>query len=334
MGKNYKTYSGLTVNSKAVKSMKKERILVLMGGYSAERDVSLRSGAAVLKALRNIGYEAEALDIKGNSVQKIEEFNPDLVFIALHGKDGEDGTVQGLLEIMGIQYTGTGVAGSAIGINKVLTKKILMYEQIPTAAFSILKKNEFETQKQQIDVLINKIGLPMVIKAATQGSSIGTYIVREANMVLTAIEKAFEYGEEVLVEKFIDGVEVTSTIIGNDYPQALPLIEITSDNEFYDFESKYTPGMCNHIIPARVDKAVEEKIIALSQRVYKALDCKGYARVDFIINKGDPYVLEINTIPGMTEMSLVPDAARAAGISFEELVEKIVKLGLEIAVPK
>jgi D-alanine-D-alanine ligase len=313
--------------------MKKERILVLMGGYSAERDVSLRSGAAVLNALRNIGYEAEALDLKGNSVQKIEDFNPDLVFIALHGKDGEDGTVQGLLEIMGIRYTGTGVAGSAIGINKVLTKKILMYEQIPTSEFSILKKNELDTQAQAIDSLIENIGLPMVVKAATQGSSIGTYIVREANKVLTAIETAFEYDDEVLVERFIDGVEVTSTIIGNDYPQALPLIEITSANEFYDFESKYTPGMCNHIIPARIEKSVEEKIAALSLRVYKALNCKGYARVDFIIDQGsNPLVLEINTIPGMTEMSLVPDAARAAGISFEELVEKIVRLGLERAV--
>jgi D-alanine-D-alanine ligase len=313
--------------------MKNERILVLMGGYSAERDVSLRSGAAVLNALRNIGYEAEALDLKGNSVQKIEDFNPDLVFIALHGKDGEDGTVQGLLEIMGIRYTGTGVAGSAIGINKVLTKKILMYEQIPTAEFSILKKNKLDSQAQAIDSLIENIGLPMVVKAATQGSSIGTYIVREANKVLTAIETAFEYDDEVLVERFIDGVEVTSTIIGNDYPQALPLIEITSANEFYDFESKYTPGMCNHIIPARIEKSVEEKITALSLRVYKALNCKGYARVDFIIDQGsNPLVLEINTIPGMTEMSLVPDAARAAGISFEELVEKIVRLGLERAV--
>ena len=173
----------------------------------------------------------------------------------------------------------------------------------------------------------------MVVKAATQGSSIGTYIVREANKVLTAIETAFEYDDEVLVERFIDGVEVTSTIIGNDYPQALPLIEITSANEFYDFESKYTPGMCNHIIPARIEKSVEEKITALSLRVYKALNCKGYARVDFIIDQGsNPLVLEINTIPGMTEMSLVPDAARAAGISFEELVEKIVRLGLERAV--
>jgi D-alanine-D-alanine ligase len=148
--------------------------------------------------------------------------------------------------------------------------------------------------------------------------------------LLCRIESAFIYDPEVLVEKFIDGIEVTSTVIGNDNPEVLPLIEITSENEFYDFESKYTPGMCHHIIPARVEQQIQDKIADLSRKVYKSLGCRGYARVDFIIDKeGNPFVLEINTIPGMTEMSLVPDAARAAGISFEELVEKIVRLGLD-----
>jgi D-alanine-D-alanine ligase len=311
----------------------KAKILVLMGGYSEEREVSLRSGAAVLNALKNLGYEAAALDLQGNSVQAIADYNPDLVFIALHGKDGEDGTVQGLLEIMGIPYTGSGVASSAIGINKVLTKKILMYEGIPTAAFAILKKHDFTSPERELKSLLVKIGLPMVIKAATQGSSIGTFIVRQESDVLTAIENAFDYDSEVVIEKFIDGIELTSTVIGNEFTQVLPLIEITSANDFYDFESKYTPGMCNHIIPARIEKHLQDKVAALSERVYKSLGCRGYARVDFIIDKtGNPFVLEINTIPGMTEMSLVPDAARAAGISFEELVGKIVRLGLEAPV--
>lgn len=310
--------------------MLKEKILVLMGGYSEEREVSLRSGAAVLNALKNLGYDAAALDLKGSSVQAIADYNPDLVFIALHGKDGEDGTVQGLLEIMGIPYTGSGVASSAIGINKVLTKKILMYERIPTAAFAILKKHDFISPERELQSLLENIGLPMVIKAATQGSSIGTFIVHQESDVLVAIEAAFQYDSEVLVEKFIDGIEVTSTIIGNELTRVLPLIEITSANEFYDFESKYTPGMCNHIIPARIEKHLQDKVADLSERVYKSLSCRGYARVDFIIDKtGNPFVLEINTIPGMTEMSLVPDAARAAGISFEELVERIARLGLE-----
>lgn len=309
--------------------MAKQRILVLMGGYSEEREVSLRSGAAVLKALHNLGYVAEALDLKGSPVQGIVDYKPDLVFVALHGKDGEDGTVQGLLEILGIPYTGSGVASSAIGINKVLTKKMLIYEGIPTAPFAILKKHAYLAPEIETQALLANIGLPMVIKAATQGSSIGTYIVREANGILTALEAAFTYDPEVLVEKFIDGTEVTSTVIGNEEPEVLPLIEITSANEFYDFESKYTPGMCSHIIPARVAQPIQDQIAELSKRVYKALDCRGYARIDYIIDKnGQPFVLEINTIPGMTEMSLVPDAARAAGISFEELVERIVWLGM------
>ncbi len=313
--------------------MLKDKILVLMGGYSEEREVSLRSGAAVLNALKNIGYDAAALDLKGNSVQAIADYNPDLVFIALHGKDGEDGTVQGLLEIMGIPYTGSGVTSSAIGINKVLTKKILIYEGIPTAAFAILKKKDLSSREQELKSLLENIGLPMVIKASTQGSSIGTFIVRQESDVLTTIEAAFEYDSEVLVEKFIDGTEVTSTVIGNDFTQVLPLIEITSANEFYDYESKYTPGKCNHIIPARVSEEIQEKIAKLTERVYQAIGCRGYSRVDFIIDKdGNPYVLEINTLPGLTEMSLVPDAARAAGISFEELVERIVRLGLETPV--
>ena len=311
--------------------MQKEKILVLMGGYSEERAVSLRSGAAVLNALTKLGYDAAALDLKGSSVQAIADYNPDLVFIALHGKDGEDGTVQGLLEIMGIPYTGSGVASSAIGINKVLTKKILMYEGIPTAAFAILKRNSTSPERElQLQSLLANIGLPMVIKAATQGSSIGTFIVRQESNVLKAIEAAFEFDAEVLVEKFIDGIEVTSTVIGNDVTQVLPLIEITSVNEFYDYESKYTPGKCNHIIPARIPDDLQKNIADLSKQVYRAIGCRGYSRVDFIIDKkGNPFVLEINTLPGMTEMSLVPDAARAVGIGFEELVDKIVKLGLE-----
>ena len=311
--------------------MSKERVLVLMGGYSEERDVSIRSGTAVLKAVQSLGYEAEGMDLKDLPIQNIVDFNPDLVFIALHGKDGEDGTVQGLLEILNIRYTGSGVAASAIGINKILTKKMLSYEGIPTSPFTILNRNIFTSSPQELADMIEKIGVPMVIKAATQGSSIGVYIVNKEEEVASALEAAFAYDPNVLVEKFIDGTEVTSTVMGNEYvTEALPLIEITSENAFYDFESKYTPGMCSHIIPARVADEVQAKVAVLSQQVFKSLGCRGVARVDFIIDKNnDPFVLEINTIPGMTEMSLVPDAARARGISFEQLVDRVVRLGLE-----
>jgi D-alanine-D-alanine ligase len=310
--------------------MQNNRILVLMGGFSEEREVSLRSGTAILNALLKLGYEAGAIDLKTSSVQDIVDYKPDIVFIGLHGEDGEDGTIQGLLEILGVPYTGSDVASSAIGMNKVLTKKLLTYEGIPTAPFTILKKSEFKSTESEVQTLLKDLGLPMVIKAATQGSSIGTYIVREEQDILKSIQTAFTYGSEVLAEKFIDGIEVTSTVIGNDTLEVLPLIEITSANEFYDYESKYTPGMCTHIIPARVNDDIQKNIAFLSKQVYRAIGCRGYSRVDFIIDKkGNPFVLEINTLPGMTEMSLVPDAARAAGISFEELVDKIVKLGME-----
>lgn len=310
--------------------MANEKILVLMGGWSEERDVSIRSGTAVLKALKTLGYEAEGMDLKEIQVQQIADYQPDLVYLALHGKDGEDGTVQGMLEIMGLRYTGSGVAASAIGINKVLTKKMVSFDGIPTSPFTILKRAEFTIPELTVQELIQNIGLPMVIKAATQGSSIGTYIVKQEAGVLQALEDAFGFDQEVLVEEFIEGTEVTSAVIGNEEPMVLPLIEITSANEFYDFESKYTPGMCDHIIPARVDENVHDKIAVLSRTIYKSLNCRGCARIDFIIDKtGQPFMLEVNTIPGMTEMSLVPDAARAAGMSFEQLVDKIVKFGME-----
>lgn len=310
--------------------MSKERILVLMGGYSEEREVSLRSGAAVLKAVQSLGYTAEGMDLKDLPIQNMVDYQPDLVFLALHGKDGEDGTVQGLLEILNIRYTGSGVAASAIGINKILTKKIVSYEGIPTAPFVILSKHSFGSSAGELADLVQQIGLPMVIKAATQGSSIGVYIVHHQEEVASALEAAFAFDPDVLVEKFIGGTEVTSTVIGNEQTtEALPLIEITAENEFYDYQSKYTPGMCSHIIPARVADDVQVRVGQLSQAVFKALGCQGVARVDFIIDQhNEPFVLEINTIPGMTEMSLVPDAARARGISFEQLVERIIRLGL------
>jgi D-alanine-D-alanine ligase len=306
--------------------MQKCKVVVIMGGDSSEREVSLRSGQAVFNALKSKGYDVETLDINADSAYELKQIKPDVAFLALHGKKGEDGTVQGMLEILGIPYTGPGVSCSAICMDKVLTKKMLSYENIPTADFAILTKssiNENEIAKE----LIEKIGLPMVIKASTQGSSIGTYIVRQEDDILPSIQKALDYDKEILIEKFIDGIEITASIIGNDDPLVLPLIEITSENEFYDFESKYTPGMCHHIIPARIIAEIEEKVNIISKKVYTNLGCRGFSRVDLIIDKnGNPYVLEVNTIPGMTEMSLVPDAARAVGINFADLVEKIVEL--------
>jgi len=311
-------------------NMKKKKILVLMGGISEEREVSLRSGKAVLDALLALDYEALAIDFNSSAIKEIIEYKPDLVFIALHGKYGEDGTVQGLLDSLQIPYTGSGVATSAICIDKVLSKRFFNAEGIPNAPFRIIFNHDLTDPDILREQLISNIGLPMVVKAATQGSSIGTFIIKDENEILSAVNNAFKYSREVLIEKFIDGQELTVAIIGNEEPQVLPLIEITSANEFYDYESKYTKGMCEHIIPARIGEESQADITRISKQVYTLMGCRGFARVDFMLdNNGQPYVLEVNTIPGMTEMSLVPDAARAAGISFTELIDIIVRLGFE-----
>ena len=310
--------------------MQRKKVLVLMGGISEEREVSLRSGKAVLDALLALDYEAQGIDFNSSAIKDIIDYKPDLVFIALHGKYGEDGTVQGLLESLHIPYTGSGVATSAICIDKVLSKKFFNAEGIPNAPFRIIFAHDLVDPDILREQLISNIGLPMVVKAATQGSSIGTFIIKDEKEILSAIDNAYKYGREVLIEKFIDGKELTVAIIGNEDPQVLPLIEITSANEFYDYESKYTKGMCEHIIPARIGEESQAEITRLSKQVYMLMGCQGFARVDFMLDKsGQPFVLEVNTIPGMTEMSLVPDAARAAGISFTELIDIIVRLGFE-----
>lgn len=303
-------------------------VLVLMGGLSEEREVSLRSGAGVYDALKKVGYQAKTLDLNRDNLDQIKDMNPDVVFIALHGKYGEDGTVQGYLDILGIPYTGSGVETSAICMNKGTTKKILVYEGIPTADFVIVKQSEYNLNQNLLQI-VEKLGLPLVVKAATQGSSIGVYIVKNQAELASAIEAAFAYDQEVVIEGFIDGPQLTVSVVGNEDPLVLPIIEITAANEFYDYESKYTPGMCEHLIPARISSALETQVMEISKKVYTSFKCRGYARVDFMIDKDDnPYVLEINTIPGMTAMSLVPDAARAAGISYEELVDRITRLAM------
>ncbi len=306
------------------------KVLILMGGESPEREVSLRSGKAIYDSLVNSDYEVLTLDLTRESLSKVIEIDPDVVFIALHGKKGEDGTVQGFLELLDKPYTGSGVATSAICMDKIITKKLLCYEKIPTPEFLILNQELLSKTKLDIDSLVKTIGLPMVVKAPTQGSSIGTYIVRHEKDLEKAIRDASRFDQEVLIEKFIAGIEITASVIGNDKAIVLPLIEITSVNEFYDYESKYTPGMCDHVIPARIDSKTQIEIEAIARHTYEAFGCRGFARVDFIIDENAvPYVLEVNTIPGMTEMSLVPDAARAAGISFRQLNEYIIKLALD-----
>lgn len=307
------------------------KVLVIMGGTSEEREVSLRSGKAVYDALKALGYSVENLILNQNNLNQIEIIKPDVIFLALHGKFGEDGTIQGYLELLGIPYTGSGVTTSAICMDKVISKKIFAYEQIPTADFIVLQKHEYINERDKLEsTILNCMGLPLVVKPSTQGSSIGTVIVKRKLDFIPALEQAFAYDREILIERFIEGIEVTVTVLGNNSPRVLPVIEITSENEFYDYQSKYTQGMCHHIIPARIDDDQTRQVEAITLRTYQVMGCRGLARIDIIIDKeGNPFVLEVNTIPGLTEMSLVPDAARAAGISFEQLIDELLKLAFQ-----
>ncbi|MDD3725612.1 MAG: D-alanine--D-alanine ligase [Candidatus Ratteibacteria bacterium] len=297
------------------------KIVVLYGGNSPEREVSLLSGKAVGKALRRKGHNILLLDTAKNTfVKNILKASPDCVFVALHGERGEDGIVQGLLETLNIPYTGSGVRASAICMNKIVTKKILTYHKIPTPAF-------VEVQKDKCPRL--PFSFPAVVKPANMGSTIGIKVVHNKKEMLTAIKECFKLDSEVFIEEYIKGTEVTVGILGNQKPELLPVIEIETATGFYDYKAKYTPGGSRHIIPARIDKKIVKKIECIALNTYKILGCSGFARMEIIVRKGTPYVLDVNTIPGMTDTSLLPDAARAKGISFDELCEKIVKLGIE-----
>jgi D-alanine-D-alanine ligase len=305
-----------------------------MGGMSTEREISLKSGTAVYHALVEKGYSVVVIDVGRDIYSKITKEKIDIAFIALHGKYGEDGTIQGLLEIMGLPYTGSGVLASAISINKVLAKKLFMFNRIPTPAFKIVKKGN------AVDNAIFKdIGLPFIVKPNSQGSTIGVSIVHDKNEASYAIKKALKYDDTALIEKFIKGRELTVGILGN---KALPIIEIrprstagsTSvragaqgirKNWMYDFKAKYTKGMTEYIAPAPLSKMLEKRLFDIALKAFNTLGCSGTARVDIMLDKRNkPYVLEVNTIPGMTELSLLPKAAACAGISFPKLVEKIL----------
>lgn len=314
-----------------IKEMNKDiNILVICGGTSTEREVSLRSGQCVFKALVNRGYTKVTLfDLTSNNLIDVLSYKPDIAFLALHGKGGEDGSIQGFLELAGIPYTGPGVASSAVCMDKIFTKRVLENAGLPTAPFTVYRKEECGDVQKVINDLVDRIGLPMVLKSPCQGSSIGVVMVKDKAFMAEAITEVFKYGDYLLAEAFVQGTEITLPIMGNEELVTLPIIEITSEREFYDYTAKYTSGLCHHIIPANIDRATEKEVIEIGIKAYKELHCSGLSRVDFIvdINKG-PIIIEVNTLPGMTDMSLFPDAARYIGISYEELVEKILEYGL------
>ncbi len=306
----------------------KKKVLVLDGGLSSEREVSKKSGAAIAKALVRQGFVVKEFDFKGRLESIVYEFKPDAVFIALHGKYGEDGTVQGMLELLGVPYTGSGVLSSAICMDKITTKRLFYSLGIKTARYIVLRAGDavsFKEAKKHLNT--NKV----VIKPADQGSTIGITITDQPEQFDKGLKEAFNLSGNVLIEEFIKGKEITVSIIGDgSEAEALPVIEIVPANEFYDFESKYTPGMSKHIIPADIGSEAYAASVDISLKIYKEFGMRDFGRIDLIASEdGNVYALEANSIPGFTETSLLPDAAKSAGISFEELIERIVRFALD-----
>lgn len=296
---------------------KERRIGVLYGGLSSEREISVKSGKAMLSALERKGYPVIGIEVGKDMVSQILSEKIDVAVLGLHGKLAEDGTVQGLLECLGIPYTGSGVMASAIGMNKILTKRVVESQKIKTPSYIV-----FHIKKDSFKKLERELRYPVVVKAQAEGSTRGTTIVFEKRKLREAVEEAARYDDYVLCEKFVKGPQVTVSILED---RALPLIEIVPKSGFYDYHSKYTKGATEYIIPARVSKQTTKLAEEASLKVFELLQCRGYARADFMVDqKGMPWFIEINTLPGMTDTSLVPMAAKKAGISFDDLVEQIL----------
>lgn len=303
------------------------KVALLAGGSSGEREISLASGKGAREALEQAGYDVTWIDpsVKDDLKKLIDE-HYDVAFLCMHGKMGEDGTLQGMLELLGIPYTCSGVQASAIAIDKAKSKILYSLAGIPTAPSITLKAGE----AYDCSAIIDKLGLPCVVKPATEGSALGVEIIEEASKLEAAIERVFEIDDLLVLEKFIEGEEITVAVLGNDDAHALPIIKIVPTGEFYDFESKYAPGGSQHICPAPIEEPLASTIHDYAVKAHHALGCSGVSRSDFIIDKdGVPWILETNTIPGMTATSLLPDAARAVGMSFPELCTALIEYALE-----
>ncbi|MCH4083195.1 MAG: D-alanine--D-alanine ligase [Olsenella sp.] len=306
-------------------------VVVLAGGWSDEREISLQSGKACQKALGQAGFEkVDFLDVAApDFVKTLADGNYDVAFVAMHGRYGEDGCIQGLLEIMHIPYTFSGVLASATGTEKEVAKSIYRSAGIPVPE-GVDLKGDTQVDDAMAEELVKKLGLPIFVKPAANGSSYGVSRVTSADELAAAVAKAGSEGDRVLVESCIEGTEISVPVIGNDEPHALPIIEIVTGSDFYDSKVKYEPSSLHHVIPARLPEEAYAKAQELAVRAHKALGCLGASRSDFIVKSdGTPVILETNTIPGMTESSLMPDSARHDGIEFPELCRKFVEYALE-----
>jgi D-alanine-D-alanine ligase len=292
------------------------KVAVLLGGRSAERDVSLKSGALILAALRARGVDAHAFDPAERELRDLIDGGYERVFIALHGRFGEDGTVQGVLEWLGIRYTGSGVLASALAMDKVRTKLLWQACGIPTPAHELLDA------RADLNAVAARLGMPLMVKPVNEGSSIGMSKVRAAGGLEEAYALAVNYDRAVIAERFIDGAELTAGILGEE---PLPLIRLETPRDFYDYDAKYVAADTRYLIPCGVPPARERELQALCLKAFRALGCRGWGRVDLMLDAaGDPWLLEVNTVPGMTDHSLVPMAARAAGLSYEDLCMRIL----------
>jgi D-alanine-D-alanine ligase len=305
------------------------KVAVLKGGASLERQVSLRSGARIADALRERGYDVTEIDVDQALVKRLEEISPDAVFVALHGRGGEDGTIQELLEIVDLPYTGCGVLASLRCMDKALTKLKLQEAGIPTPRFVTFNDTAFKNlgAADSLGTIESKFGFPVVVKPARQGSALGIKFAASDDELPAALVSAFSYDDRVLLEQFIEGREIAVSVLDGE---PLPAVEaIPNSQDYYDFESRYEIGKTDFVCPAELPEDVAARLSELAIETYNLLGCHGFARVDFMVpDEGEPQVLEVNTIPGLTETSLMPMAAEAVGISFGELAERLLKTSL------
>jgi D-alanine-D-alanine ligase len=293
------------------------KVAVLMGGRSAEREISLKSGAMVLDALRKSGVDAHAFDPRDSGLEALKAQRYDRAFIALHGRFGEDGTVQGALEYLGIPYTGSGVMASALAMDKWRTKLLWQAAGLPTPPYELM------TAQTDPAALAKKLGLPLMVKPAREGSSIGMSKVTSVEKIAPAYELAAKHDEVIIAERFIEGVELTAAILDGE---PLPLIRLETPRVFYDYEAKYFANDTRYICPCGLPAPEEARVQRVALEAFRLVGCDGWGRVDLMLDRdGNPYLLEVNTIPGMTDHSLVPMAANAKGISFEALVIRILE---------
>ena len=307
------------------------KIGVLIGVKSTEKEIAMKTAKNIISALKVKGYEFCEIPIDENIVENIKREKIDVAIISAHGLYGEDGTIQGLLELLGIPYVGSGVLASALALNKVMAKKIFLFHKIPTPKWVEISKKDMETKDLEKNLEnIKELKKPWIVKPSNQGSTIGLSVANNKDELIKALEYAFKFDQYILIEEFIRGKEITASIYDVENTICLPLIEIIPKTGFYDYQTKYTPGLSEHIIPARLSEETYKKAQELGVLAHQALGCRHLSRVDMIVEEDTQniYVLEVNTIPGMTETSLYPESAKAFGIEFPDLIDSFIKSAL------